>query len=131
MGLHQLPRLRLNAVHKLVRVGLPLGDLGQTAFPFSGKLGRSECIRQHHSQIDAVLGGNELLAFSLDKAHLHQLFQNGGAGGRGSQSFALGVLRHILGPGPFHSGQQRIFGKILSRVVKKNLHCLCHVISIC
>ena len=22
-------------------------------------------------------------------------------------------------------------GKILSRVVKKNLHCLCHVISIC
>lgn len=57
IGLHQLPRLRLDAVHKFVRIGLPLGDLGQPVFPFGSKLGRSKRLRQHHSQIDAVLGG--------------------------------------------------------------------------
>ena len=49
-------------------------------------------------------------AFAFHKAHLHQLFQNGSAGCRGSQTLVLAVLRHILGPGPFHSRQKRIFG---------------------
>ena len=93
IGFHQLPRHGLNPCHKLVRVRLPLGDLGQTAFPFSGKLGRGQSLRQYHGQIDAVLGGNELLTLSLDKAHLNQLFQNSGAGGRGSQPLALGARR--------------------------------------
>lgn len=58
----------------------------------------------------AVLGGKKLLAFAFHKSHLHQLFQNGSAGGRGSQTLALGVLRHILGPGPFYSRQKRVLG---------------------
>ena len=28
----------------------------------------------------------------------------------GSQSLPFGVLRHILGPGPFHSRQKRVLG---------------------
>ena len=82
MGFHQLPRHSLNTGHKLVRFSLLLGNLGQTAFPFSGKLGRSQSLRQYHGQIDAVLGRNERLSLSLHKAHLYQLFPNSGAGGR-------------------------------------------------
>ena len=50
IGFHQLPRHGLNTCHKLVRVSLPLGNLCQTAFPFSGKLGRGQSLRQYHGQ---------------------------------------------------------------------------------
>ena len=56
------------------RVGLPPGDLGQPAFPFSGQGRGGQLVRQDVYKVVAVLGGNELSAFSLGKAHLHQLF---------------------------------------------------------
>ena len=51
--------------------------------------------------------------FSFQKTSRHQLFQNTGTGGRGSQSFPLGILRHIIFPGSLHSRKQRILGEML------------------
>ena len=102
IGLDQLAHLRLNLGHELVRVCIALGNLGQTILPFGGQRGRGQAFRQNDRQIDAVLGGNKLLALALHKAHLHQFFQNRGTGGRSAQPLALCVLRHILGPGPLH-----------------------------
>ena len=50
-------------------------------FPFGGKLRGSEHIRQHRHKGGSVLCGDKLLSLALCKARLHQLFNNGGAGG--------------------------------------------------
>ena len=63
---------------------------------------RDKAFRQNHRQIDAVLGGDKLFALALHKAHLHQFFQNRGAGGGCAQPLAFCVFRHIFGPGPLH-----------------------------
>ena len=102
IGLDQLAHLRFNFGHELVRVCIALGNLGQAVFPFGGQDGRGQAFRQNHRQIDAVLGGHQLLALALHKAHLHQLFQNRGAGGGRTQPLAFCVFRHILGSGPLH-----------------------------
>ena len=46
-----------------------------------------------------------LALFALQKAGGNQLFQNPGAGGRGPQALALGILRHIVLPGSLHCGE--------------------------
>ena len=53
--------------------------------------------------------------FAFQEAGGHELFQNPGAGGRGSQALALGVLRHLVLPGSLHRGEQRILGVVLGR----------------
>ena len=102
VGLDQLTHLRFNFGHELVRVCIALGNLGQAVFPFSSQSGRDQAFRQNHRQIDAVLGGDKLLALALHKAHLHQFFQNRGTGGRSAQPLTFRFLRHILGSGPLH-----------------------------
>ena len=92
IGLDQLTHLRFNFGHELVRVCIALGNLGQTVFPFSSQSGRGQAFRQNHRQIDAVLGGDKLFALALHKAHLHQFFQNRGAGGGCAQPLALCFL---------------------------------------
>ena len=102
IGLDQLAHLRFNFGHELVRVCIALGNLGQAVFPFGGQGGRGQTFRQNHRQIDAVLGGDKLFALALHKAHLHQFFQNRGAGGGCAQPLAFCIFRHIFGPGPLH-----------------------------
>ena len=65
------------------------------------------------------MGGQELyLLFALfpfQKAGGHQLFQDTGAGGRGPQPLALGIVRHIVLPSSLHRRKQRILGEVLGR----------------
>ena len=75
--------------------------------------------RQNGDKGHRIFRGHELHSFltlfSLQKAGGHQLFQNPGAGGRGSQTFSLGILRHIFLPGSFHRRKQRILGEMFGR----------------
>ena len=52
---------------------------------------------------------------ALHEAGGHQLFQNGGAGGRGADAFPLGVIGHILCPCRFHRAEDRVLGVVLGR----------------
>ena len=76
--------------------------------------------RQDGNQGVTQNGGDEnsflLFLDSLHKPCGYQLFQNPGTGGWGSQSLALGILRHILNPCPLHGGQQRVLRKGLGRL---------------
>ena len=70
----QAPCHFCNASHEALRVGLPLGNGRQLRFPLCRKLGRGQHLRQHAGKVVAVLGGKQLFAPALHKAHLHQLF---------------------------------------------------------
>ncbi len=68
---------------------------------------------QRPYQRKALFRGEKLLLLPLYKARTHQLFNDGGAGGRRSQPLTLHILQlgEILRTGVFHSRKQGIFRK--------------------
>ena len=106
---YQLPRHSFNPLHKVPSVGGSLCDLRQIVFPFGGKHGRGQHIRQNGDKRVAVCGGDKLLALSFHKAGLHQLFNDSGAGGGSAKPPAFRVRVGVLVPGAFHCRQKGCF----------------------
>ena len=78
-----------------------------------------QLLRQNRNEGTRVAGGHQLdrlfALFPFQKTGGGQLFQNPGAGGRRTQSLALGSIRHIFFTGVLHSRQQSIFGEMFWR----------------
>ena len=109
IGSHQLFEHGTNPSHEILRGQLATLDLTQPVLPLSSQKGRLQLLRQHGDKGYRVMGWHELhgflALFALQKAGGNQLFQNPGAGGRGPQALALGILRHIVLPGSLHCGE--------------------------
>ncbi len=75
--------------------------------------------RQDGHQGAARLGGQEagdlLCLFPLHQPGVHQLFQDGGAGGRSSNAAPFRIIGHILRPGALHAGEDGVLGEVLGR----------------
>ena len=119
IGPHQLLEHGADPGHEVLRGQLSALDLSQPVLPFSGQQGRLQLLRQHGDKGHRIMRGQELhgflALFAFQKAGGHQLFQDTGAGGRGPQPLALGIVRHIVLPSSLHRRKQRILGEVLGR----------------
>lgn len=110
--MYQLRQHGADAIQKIIREAYAFLNLGKLLFPFGGQKRGLQLLRQDGNQGVALSGGDKdgflLFLHPFHKPCGYQLFQNSGTGGWGSQSLALGILRHILNPCPLHGGQQRV-----------------------
>ena len=76
-------------------------------------------LRQNGDKGAARLGGQEagdLLGFlPFHKPGVHQLFQDGGAGGGGADALPLRILRHLPSTGGLHTLEDGVLGEMLGR----------------
>ena len=83
-------------------------------------------LRQNSDEGTARLGGQEagdLLGFlPFHKPGVHQLFQDGGAGGGGADALPLRVLRHFTCTGGLHTLENGILHEMLGRGCFALLH---------
>ena len=131
IGLYKVLYHIRNSIHKLLHGILSLCYKGKSIFPISGKFLGLHHIRKHRNQFHSVLCAEHLFFLTFHETVLDQLLNNVCSGGRCTKSLTLHIVTHVLVSGSLHCRKKGIFGKILSRVIKKNLRCLCHVISIC
>ena len=119
IALHQLPEHIRNIGQKVLHGQVSLVNLLQSLFPFCGKLGRLELFWQNGDKCRADGRGDEACdLFGLSSLHEsggNQLFQNPGAGGGSSNSFALCVAGHFRCSGVLHGGEDRVLRVMLGR----------------
>ena len=101
-----------DAGKKLARAQLAAFDLLEAVLPFGGQQRGLELFGQHGNEGYARFGGNEANSLfrlsALHKARGHQLFNDRRPCRGSSQSFSLGIFRHILFARRLHGREQRI-----------------------
>ena len=105
--------------HEIVRGIAALLDAQQLLLPLRRHGGGLYLLRHNGGQGAALVRGDQRLGLfitpALHKALLHQLLDDGRAGGGSADPFPLHIFGHLLGPGRLHTLQERVLREPLGR----------------
>jgi len=110
--LYQFGNHRIDLSHKFTRLHFAALNTQQLRFPIGGHFRGLDLFGHHSNEGFALVRGQKHLVFlgalAFQKTLLHQFFDGGGSGCRGTDALTLHALRHTVRTGGLHSVQQGV-----------------------